>query len=213
MDCFGTYCTVHMSKICDNIRVQSATQWTASVHTLRMSKHVITFVFKMLRNGLLPAAIVCCFSPSGDTTHLKKTWLFSFIGILPCYIFIGFCNRFSRGREYVRVVTQARAINIHTYPQILAVRGSLPEENGCCFNTGFFVHLKVPQRLTLGVLFCSGLPSLMYFGHPFCRFQEVTLNIVGKFEFVAICGGSVVPAWSGLGKRKQEYWNKSNGVV
>ena len=37
----------------DKIRVQSATQWTASVHTLHMSKPVITFVFNLLRNGLL----------------------------------------------------------------------------------------------------------------------------------------------------------------
>ena len=45
--------TLHMSKSCDNVRVQSATQWTASLHTLHMSKPVITFVFKVLRNGLL----------------------------------------------------------------------------------------------------------------------------------------------------------------
>ena len=30
----------------------SATQWTASVHTLHMPKPVITFVFKVLRYGL-----------------------------------------------------------------------------------------------------------------------------------------------------------------
>ena len=29
---------------CDDVRVQSATQWTASVHTLHMSKPVMTFV-------------------------------------------------------------------------------------------------------------------------------------------------------------------------
>ena len=51
MDCFGTYFT-HV-QTCDNVRVQSATQWTASVHTSHMSKPVITFVFKVLRNGLL----------------------------------------------------------------------------------------------------------------------------------------------------------------
>ena len=44
--------TLHMYK--PNVtRVQSATQWTASVHTLHMSKPVMTFVFKVLRNGLL----------------------------------------------------------------------------------------------------------------------------------------------------------------
>ena len=72
MDCFGTYFT--HAQTCDNVRVQSATQWTASVHTnaqtcdnvrvqsatqwtgvhtLRMPKPVVTLVFKVLRNGLL----------------------------------------------------------------------------------------------------------------------------------------------------------------
>ena len=51
MDCFSTYLT-HV-QTCDNVRVQSATQWTVSVHTLHMSKPVLTFVFKVLRNGLL----------------------------------------------------------------------------------------------------------------------------------------------------------------
>ena len=47
MDFFGTYCT-HV-QTCDNVRVQSATEWTSSVHTAHMSKPVITFVFKALR--------------------------------------------------------------------------------------------------------------------------------------------------------------------
>ena len=45
MDCFGTYFT-HV-QTCDDVRVRSATQWTASVHTLRMSKPVMTFVFNV----------------------------------------------------------------------------------------------------------------------------------------------------------------------
>ena len=83
MDCFGTYFThaqacdnvrvksatqwtasvhtLHMHALtCDNVRVQSATQWTASVHTLHMPKPVITFVFKVLRNGLLPYILYTC---------------------------------------------------------------------------------------------------------------------------------------------------------
>ena len=51
MDCFGTYFTHAQS--CDNVRVKTATEWTASVHTLHMPKAVTTFVFKVLRNGLL----------------------------------------------------------------------------------------------------------------------------------------------------------------
>ena len=35
MDCFSTYFT-HV-EICDNVRVKSATQWTASVHTLHIN--------------------------------------------------------------------------------------------------------------------------------------------------------------------------------
>ena len=76
MDCFGTHsahaqtcdnvrvqsatpwtASVHHSahaQTCDNVRVQSATPWTASVHTQHMPKPVITFVFKVLRLGLLP---------------------------------------------------------------------------------------------------------------------------------------------------------------
>ena len=70
MDCFGTYSK--NAQTCDNVRVQSAKQWTASVHTLQMPKPVImlqsatqwiasvhtlhmpkpaiTFVLKALRN-------------------------------------------------------------------------------------------------------------------------------------------------------------------
>ena len=112
MDCFGTYFT--HAQACDNVRVKSATQWTASVHTLRMPKPVITFVFKVLRNGLLryiyfthvaicdnvpvgrtfewfwvaakicdPAAIRCCFTAIGDSTHvLKQTTYFFYSSAL-----------------------------------------------------------------------------------------------------------------------------------
>ena len=81
MDCFGTYFThvqscdvirvqsarqwtasvhtLHMSD-CDVTRVQSATQWTASVHTLHMSKAVMQPVFKVLRNGLLRYILYTC---------------------------------------------------------------------------------------------------------------------------------------------------------
>ena len=48
MDCFGTYFTHAQS--CDNVHVQSAMEWAASVNTLHMPKSVITFVFIMLRN-------------------------------------------------------------------------------------------------------------------------------------------------------------------
>ena len=82
MDCFGTYFThvhtcddvrvqsatewtasvhtLHNVQTCDDVRVQSATEWTASVHTLHMSKPVMTFVFKVLRNGLLRDILYTC---------------------------------------------------------------------------------------------------------------------------------------------------------
>ena len=53
------YCT-HFPT-CDNVRVQSATQWTASVHTLtHVCKPVVTFVFEVLRNGLLRYILYTC---------------------------------------------------------------------------------------------------------------------------------------------------------
>ena len=45
MDCFGTYLT--HARSCDNVHVQSATDWAASVHTLHMPKAVIKFVFEV----------------------------------------------------------------------------------------------------------------------------------------------------------------------
>ena len=61
IDCFGTNLT--HAQTCDNVPVPRATPWTASVHTQRMPKPVITFVFKVLRNGLL--------------RYKLDTWLFS----------------------------------------------------------------------------------------------------------------------------------------
>ena len=49
-DCFGTYLTHAQS--CDNVHVQSAMEWAASVHTLHMPKGGKTFVFKGLQKVL-----------------------------------------------------------------------------------------------------------------------------------------------------------------
>ena len=52
---------IHFDCFCSHFtHVQSATQWTASVHTLHMSKPVITFGFKVLRNGLLWYMLYTC---------------------------------------------------------------------------------------------------------------------------------------------------------
>ena len=58
VDCSGTYFT--HAQTCDNVRVRSATQWIAPVHTLHMSKPVVTFVFQVLRNGLLRYMLYTC---------------------------------------------------------------------------------------------------------------------------------------------------------
>ena len=55
--------TLHMpaaSQSCDILCVQSATEWAASVHNLHVPKAVITFVFKVLRTGLLRYILYTC---------------------------------------------------------------------------------------------------------------------------------------------------------
>ena len=47
VDCFGTYFT-HVQSFHVITRVQSATEWTAAVHSSRMSKAVMLPVFKVL---------------------------------------------------------------------------------------------------------------------------------------------------------------------
>ena len=56
MDCFGT-CFTHV-QTCDVTRVLSATEWTASVHTLHMSKPVMQLVFNVLGNGRANSVIM-----------------------------------------------------------------------------------------------------------------------------------------------------------
>ena len=80
MDCFGTYFT-HV-QTCDDVRVQSATEWTASVHTLHMSKPVMTFVFKVLWNGLLRDITTQYYS---STTPYQKVLLQHYAVLLHYY--------------------------------------------------------------------------------------------------------------------------------
>ena len=58
IDCFGTY--LKHVQTCDDVHVQSATQSTASGHTWNMSKPVMTFMFKVLRNRLLRYILETC---------------------------------------------------------------------------------------------------------------------------------------------------------
>ena len=75
MDCFGTYFT--HAQTGDNVRVQSATQWTASVHTLHMPKPVIMFVFKVLRNGLLRYILYTCQTCDNVRVQSATQWIAS----------------------------------------------------------------------------------------------------------------------------------------
>ena len=67
MGCFGAYCT-HV-KTCENVRVQRATEWTSSVHTAHVSKHVVAFVFKVLRNGLLQYITLYYYNLQSTTSY------------------------------------------------------------------------------------------------------------------------------------------------
>ena len=69
MDCYGTYFT--HAQTCDNLPVPSATEWTATVHTLHMPKPVITFLFQVLRNGLLRCILYTWIDVLSANTCLK----------------------------------------------------------------------------------------------------------------------------------------------
>ena len=76
LDCFGTYFT--HAQTCDDVRVQSATQWTASVRTLHMLKPVMTFVFKSATQ----------WTASVRTLHMLKpvmTFVFKVLYAMDCF--------------------------------------------------------------------------------------------------------------------------------
>ena len=61
MDCFGTYFT--HAQTCVNVRVQSATQWTASVHTF----HLACKKWKVsLKRPVAPLQLKCFKSDNSD---------------------------------------------------------------------------------------------------------------------------------------------------
>ena len=67
--------TLHVQS-CDYVRVQSATEWIASVHTSHMSKAVITFVSKCCG--------MHCFGYIGKNTTEKLPLLYTKQSILQC---------------------------------------------------------------------------------------------------------------------------------
>ena len=79
---------------CPNLWSRSrskCTQCTAAVHTL----HILDGSSKKA----IPLPLCAASLLSATQRTYSKNRFFFFIGILPCYVFIGFCNRFSHGGE------------------------------------------------------------------------------------------------------------------
>ena len=122
MDCFGTYFTHAQS--CDNVRVPSATEWTASVHTLHMPKAVITFVFQVL----LGTCSIFAFSLF-RVSAFSRFPVFAFsrfrVFVFSCFrvwfsrfrVF-AFCRRHPRGRatHFVCTVSDGGPVNLLNQP-------------------------------------------------------------------------------------------------
>ena len=109
MDCFGAHST-HV-QTCDYVRVQTATEWTASVHTLHMSKAVITFVFKVLRNGLLRYMLYTC--PNLWLRLCSKCYDMDFFGAYSTHV---------QSCDYVRVQSATEwTASVHTLHMSKAV--------------------------------------------------------------------------------------------
>ena len=61
------------AQTCDNVCVQSATEKTASGKTLHLLKAGITFVFKVLRNGLPRCILYTC--PTSDNVCVQSAMI------------------------------------------------------------------------------------------------------------------------------------------
>ena len=72
----GGSCLTHV-QTCDDVRVKSATEWTASVHTWHVSKPVMTFVFKVLRYWLLRYKLHTC--PNEPVFKVLRSGLLRYI--------------------------------------------------------------------------------------------------------------------------------------
>ena len=86
---------------CDDVRVQSATQSTASVHTSNMSKPVMTFFFKVLCNRLIRYILETCpnlwwrsFQSAMQSTDSVHSWNMS--KPVMTLVFKVLCNRLLR---------------------------------------------------------------------------------------------------------------------
>ena len=80
LDCFGTYST--HAQTCDNGRVQSATAWTASVHTLHMPKPVDTYSTHAQTCDNVRARSATEWTASVHTLHMPKPVITSVFKVL-----------------------------------------------------------------------------------------------------------------------------------
>ena len=102
-DCFGTYFThvqtcnatrvhsatertasvhtLHFTRVqtCNVTRVDSATEWTDSVHTLHMSQPVMQRVFTLLRNGLIRNALKKRPAPARPYGTMDRCFLYPIV--------------------------------------------------------------------------------------------------------------------------------------
>ena len=60
------------AQTCDNVRVQSAGEWTASKHTLHMPKPAKMFFFEVLRNGLPRYILYTCRAQTCDNVRVQS---------------------------------------------------------------------------------------------------------------------------------------------
>ena len=113
--CFGTDFT-HV-QTCDVTRVQSATQFTASVHTSHLSKPVMQLVFKVLRNLLLRCILHTC----------PNLW----------------CNRVQSAAQFTASVQTYR---LYTCPNLWCNCQGNKTESGASKPGGFSSHGFWPQN-------------------------------------------------------------------
>ena len=159
MDCFGTYFT-HV-QTCDDVRVQSATEWTASVHTLHMSKPVMTFVLKVLRNGLLRDILYAC--PNLCWRSCPKCYGMDCFGIYFTHV---------QNRDDIRVQSATEwTASVHTLHMSKPVMTFVSEvlRNGllrCILYTTYTLHMSKPVMTFVSKVLRNGMLRYILYTCP-----------------------------------------------
>ena len=155
MGCFGTYFT-HAQR-CENLRVQSATESSASVHNLHMPKALTTFVFIVLRNRMRRYIFYTC--PTVWKPSCSK-----------CYRKDCFGTYFTHAQSCDNVHVQSAmewAASVHTLHMPKAVK-TLVFKVQCygmgCFGT-YFTHAQRCETFVFNVL-QKGLLRYIFYACP-----------------------------------------------